>query len=128
MKKIEQKSSPAVTLSISGASVAGIAAAYFFLGPKGQKNREHTKAWAIRMKGDVVEKLEKTKSVSESVYHEIVDSVAEEYTKGKKAGGKEISALANDLKKHWSSLTHSVKRARRDISKGSVRIAKKAGL
>ena len=127
-KTAEGGSHTAVKLGIIGASVAGLAAAYFFLGPKGKQHRAHTKAWAIKMKGDVVEKLENAKDVSESVYREIVDSVADEYTKGKKAGGREISALAQDLKKHWKSLSHSVKSAKRDVSASAVRVAKKAGL
>lgn len=127
-KKATQGSSVAVKLGIIGASIAGLAAGYYFLGPNGKANRTHAKAWAIKMKGDVVEKLEKAKDVSESVYREIVDSVAEEYTKGKKAGEREINALAEDLKKHWKSLSHSVKSAKRDVSASTKRVAKKAGL
>ncbi|KKW10917.1 MAG: hypothetical protein UY50_C0024G0007 [Parcubacteria group bacterium GW2011_GWA2_49_9] len=127
-KKTAQGSSTAVKLGIIGASIAGLAASYYFLGPDGKAHRTHAKAWAIKMKGDVVERLEKAKDVSESVYHEIVDSVAAEYTRGKKAGEREISALAEDLKKHWKSLSHSVKSAKRDVSASAGRVAKKAGL
>ena len=45
----------AVKLAVLGASIAGAAAtAYFFLGPKGKKHQREAKAWAIKMKGDVV--------------------------------------------------------------------------
>ncbi|MDO8594114.1 MAG: hypothetical protein Q7R93_01185 [bacterium] len=128
-KKATPKSGHTVELAVVGASLAALAAgAYFFLGPKGKIHQKQTKAWAIKMKGDVVEKLEKAKDVSESVYHEIVDSVAAEYMRGKGAGGREISALAADLKKHWKNLSHSVKSAKRDVSASAGRVAKKAGL
>ncbi|MFA6297451.1 MAG: hypothetical protein WC629_02715 [Candidatus Paceibacterota bacterium] len=101
------KSVGAVKLAVLGASLAGLAAtAYFFLGPKGRKHQKQTKAWAIKMKGDVIEKLEMAREVvSEPAYQEIIDSVASQYTKGKKASSKEIMALAEDLKKHWKKVS-----------------------
>jgi len=113
-------------LAILGASIAGVAAAYFFLGPKGKNHQKQLRAWAIKMKGDVVEKLETAREVSEPVYREIVDSVAAEYEKGMKAGHEEISVLAEDLKKHWKTISKGIKVAKRDVTHGAQRIAKKA--
>mgnify|MGYP001566389272 CR=1 FL=1 len=121
--------SNAVELAVIGASIAGLAAAaYFFLGPKGKLHQKHAKAWAIKMKGDVVEKLEMAREVSEPIYHKIIDSVAEEYEKGKKASQEEIRSLAADLKKHWKTISGSVKVAKRNVIKGAKKVAKKAGM
>jgi hypothetical protein len=84
------------------AGAASLAAVYFFLGPGGKKRREHTKAWAIRMKADVVEKLEAARELSRPIYEGIINTVAAEYEEGMKAGQTEIAALARDLKKHWT--------------------------
>ena len=127
-KIIKDGESNAIKLGIIGASIAGLAAAYFFLGPKGKQHRAHTKAWAIKMKGDVVERLEAAREVSESIYEEIVDSVASEYTKGKKAGSEEISELAQDLKKHWKTISNSAHAMKHEVAKVAGRVAKKAGL
>ncbi|MCJ7786711.1 hypothetical protein MUP06_00645 [Patescibacteria group bacterium] len=127
-KKTTKSGSSAVKLAVLGASIAGLAAtAYFFFGPKGKKHQRHAKAWAIKMKGDVVEKLETARDISEPVYHEIIDSVAVEYEKGKKASRKEIKALAQDLKKHWKTISNSARAVKRDVVKGAGRVAKKAG-
>ena len=104
-KKTAQGGSGGMSFAVIGASAAALAAAYFFLGPKGKKHQKQAKAWAIKMKADVVEKLENAREVSEPVYHEIIDSVAAEYKKGKKAGQAEIVDLATDLKKHWKTLS-----------------------
>ena len=49
-----------LSTAVIGAGVAGLAAtAYFFLGPKGKQHQRHAKAWAIKMKGDVIEQLER---------------------------------------------------------------------
>ena len=81
-KKSTNDNSKTVKLVAVGASVAAAAAtAYFFFGPKGDEHQKHAKAWVIKMKGEIVEKLEKAKEISEPVYHQIIDSVAAEYTK-----------------------------------------------
>ena len=119
-KKSSSKASNVVGGAILGASLAGLAAtAYFFFGPKGKVNQKHAKAWAIKMKGDVIEKLEIASDVSEAVYHEIIDSVATEYEKNMKAGHEEIAELAGDLKKHWKTLTGSKKPVKRKATNGS---------
>ena len=119
--------SSAAKYAVIGASLAGLAAtAYFFFGPKGKKRRQHAKAWTIKMKGEVVEKLERAKEITEPVYREIIDTVAKEYKKGKKAGQPEIEALATDLKKHWKSMSALAVAAKEEVAKNATRVAKTA--
>jgi hypothetical protein len=111
--------------AVIGASLAGLAAAaYFFLGPKGKIHRQHTKAWAIKMKADVIEKLETAHQITEPIYHGIIDSVANDYKKGKKASQPEIDAIANDLKKHWKSISKLATSAKQEVGKNVSRVAK----
>lgn len=115
-KKI--KSSKGVQLALLGVAIAGLAATtYFFYGPKGKTNRKHLKAWAIKMKGDVIEKLEKAKDVTESTYHSIIDSVAKEYAKDSKIAKNEVSALAKDLKKHWKAIAKIAGKTKKKVKK-----------
>jgi hypothetical protein len=117
--------SAAVKLAVLGASLAGVAAtAYFVFGPKGKKNRAHAKAWAIKMKGEVVEKLEAAKEITEPVYLSIIDAVTKEYKKGKRASQPEIEALATDLKKHWRAISKVAIAAKADLKKDAARVAK----
>lgn len=104
MKKEVTKSKASTDKTIAlGASLASLAAsAYFFLGPDGKKNQKYAKAWAIKMKGDVVAKLEAAKEVSEPIYHKIIDTVSAKHEKIMKSGPKEVKDLAKDLKKHWA--------------------------
>lgn len=123
MKNKTTKGLGKVELAAIGASIAGLAAtAYFFLGPKGKKHQKQTRGWAIKMKGDVVEKLEMVRDVTEPVYNKIIDSVATEYEKGKKASHEEIKSLAQDLKKHWKAVSNRAKAVKHDV----VKSAKKA--
>lgn len=114
-KKTKKKNgSEALKLALMGTALAGLAATtYFFAGPKGKLHRRHAKAWAIKMKGDVVEKLEQASEITEPLYHEIIDSVATEYKNSLNEGHVEIDDLAKDLKKHWKNFSSkSDKRSR----------------
>lgn len=116
-----------VKLAVIGASLAGLAAtAYFFFGPKGKKHQKQAKAWAIKMKGEVVEKLELAKEITEPIYHEIIDTVAKDYRKSKKASQPEIDELAADLKKHWKTMSKMAVAAKQEASKDASRVAKVA--
>jgi hypothetical protein len=126
-KASKTKKSNVVKIAVIGASLAGIAAtAYFLFGPKGKKHRQHAKAWAIKMKGEVVEKLEKAREITEPVYLEIIDTVAKEYKQGKKASQPEIAALAADLKKHWKAISKMAVAAKQKATKDASRVAKVA--
>jgi len=126
---VKKSGSSVMKLAVIGASLAGLAAtAYFFLGSKAKERQKHAKAWAVKMKADVIEKLEMAREITEPVYHEIIDSVAVEYTKGKKASQKEIKELAQDLKKHWKTISTSAKKAKNDVVKSTKKVAKKAGI
>lgn len=109
MKKKTKGSSGAMKLFKIGAGLAGLAAtAYFLMESKGKKEQIQVKSWAIKMKGDIIEKLESARNISEPVYHEIIDAVAAKYEKELKSSPKEIIELAQDLKKHWRTISRSI--------------------
>ncbi len=121
MKKKMNNSSGGMKLFLFSASLAGLAAAYFFLSPKGKKNLENTKSWVIKMKGEVVEKLEQAREITESVYNEIIDSVATKYEGKKQVSSKEIKVLASDLKKNWRAIIRSAKEKESNDPKEKIR-------
>lgn len=121
----KKTTSSAALYTVIGASLAGIAAtAYFFFGPKGKVHQKHARAWVIKMKGEVVEQLEHAREVTEPVYQTIVDTVAKEYAKGKRASKAEIEEIAKDLKKHWKSMSKLAQAAKEDALKKTGRTAK----
>ena len=128
-KKKQTKKPGEAKLVALGAGLAGLAAtAYFFLGPEGKNNQKQFKAWAVKMKGDVLEKLEQAKEVNEPAYHKIIDTVAAKHEKFKKAAPADIKTLAKDLKKHWGVISQpAVKKtvAKKATPKKAVKPAKK---
>ena len=113
-----------------GASVAALGAAtYYFFGPEGKKHQKNFKGWMIKMKADIVEKIEDAGEVTETVYHKIIDEVADAYAKTGKVSKEEIAVYGDLLKKQWDNVVKSTKKPVKQavkVAKAPVeRIAKK---
>ena len=92
-----------------GILVAGLAGAYYLYGTKdGSKKKEKIKGWMLKAKGEVLEKLEKTKEVNEETYNSLIAGVIKKYSTIKNIDKKELDKLEGDLKKHWGSIKKSI--------------------
>ena len=110
-----------------GAGMAALAAAgYFFLGPKGKKNQRSTRAWMIKMKGDVVEKLESMQDITKETYDTLVDKVGVAY-EAVADNRDEVAQLATELKSHWKSISQKAmqKRTARAPKRATVKRAQR---
>lgn len=111
-------------MALVGAGIAAIAAGvYFFFGPDGKKHQKKMRGWMVRMKGEVLEKIEGAQDMSESAYNEIVNTVAKAQELTGKIPKEEIAALATDLKRQWRSIK---KGASTTVKKGVKRVSKKS--
>jgi hypothetical protein len=107
MQKDTKKSPNAAVIAAGVAALA--AAGYFVFGPNGKNNRKQIKGWTLKMKGDVLERLEKMKEVTPEVYNGIIDDVSTKYAKIKNISAGEIAEIAMDLKKHWNAIARDMK-------------------
>lgn len=110
-----------------GATLAVAAAAYYFFGPDGKKHRKTLRGWMIRMKGEIIEKMESAKEMSEAAYHQIVDAVAARYKNAVQEG--DLQTFVTQLKKQWKGFAASsvsTKGARKKSKKASAPKAKTA--
>ncbi|HEU0085992.1 MAG TPA: hypothetical protein VFQ59_03495 [Candidatus Paceibacterota bacterium] len=124
-----KKSNNVGTVAAISAGVAAVAAAgYFLFGPDGKKNRKNIKGWSLRMKGEVLEKIEQAKELTEPMYNTIVDKVASKYLSDDNK--REVEALVSDLKKHWNNISKAAqktaKKATKKTSSKSARAKKGA--
>lgn len=106
-----------------GAGVAALAAAsYYFFGPEGKKNQKKMKGWMIKMKGEIVDKMEDAQDMTESAYHAIVDAVASAYQKSSKVATADVADYVTILKKQWRGISGSLKKP---TKKTATKVAKK---
>ena len=90
----------------AGVGVAALAAlgAYLFYGEHGAKNRQTVAGWMLKMKGEVLEKVEEIKDLNKEEYYKIVDEVSGRYAKLGKVGAGELKHLTGELKSAWEHL------------------------
>ena len=90
----------------AGVGLAAIAAlgTYFLTGKKGAENREKIAGWMLKMKGEVLEKVEEVKEINQEEYYKIVDEVSAHYAELGKVGADELMHLKEDLKNAWEHI------------------------
>lgn len=124
-KKAQNKSTDVGVVVGVAAGVAAIAAAgYFLFGPNGKNNRKVIKGWTVKMKGEVLEKIEKLKEITPEMYDAIIDEVAAKYAKLKHVNQEEMAMVTADLKKYWKVISRDVK-AKQGGAKKKVAATKK---
>ncbi len=92
----------------AGAAALG-AGAYYLLGPKRKEHQKKAKAMMDKMKKEVIHQVKNAKEISLPIYHKVVDSVAETYSKEYEMHEAEIKALAKKLKGQYKSAAHKAK-------------------
>jgi hypothetical protein len=113
MAKETNKGSAAAGIGIGVAALAAAAAgAYYFYGTNAAaQHRKQMKGWMIKAKGDVVEKLENLKDLSQENYDNVVKQVTEKYGKLKNVNPQDLKAMADDMRKHWKNISGQLKKA-----------------
>lgn len=102
-----------------GAVASAIAGAYYLYGSRdGEAKRKQITAWSIKMKGEILEKVEKLKEVSEPKYKEIVKAVSAKY---KQVETKEMKKVVDELHSTWGKMKKEVMA---EIAKRQEQIAK----
>ena len=123
-----KKAGHAVAIGVGLAALAAAAAGtYFLYGSKNAgKNRKQVKAWTLKAKGEVLERLENLKSVDEEIYRKIVKEVAARYQALKNLDTKDVLAFAAELNSHWKEIAKKVEAsARTAAGKTSKKVSKK---
>jgi uncharacterized protein YfkK (UPF0435 family) len=86
-----------------------IGGGYYLYGTKdGKKTRKHMTGWALKMKGEVLERAEKLKDVNKEAYADIIESVQNKYKKLKNIDPTDVSAIAQELLGHWKKIEKEV--------------------
>jgi gas vesicle protein len=95
----------------AGIGMAALAAAgaYFLYGKRGAQNREKIEGWALQLKGEVLERMEKLKDINQQKYDELVDETASRYGRTKRVSAHELAHLTSEMKNAWSHISKQIK-------------------
>ena len=108
-KKVEKSNSKKIgaALVVAGAALG----AYFLYGTKqGTKQRKKISGWALKAKGEVLEKIEGIKNLDESSYKKAVDIVMAKYNKIKSEHAPEIQEVSKELHGYWNTIKKNFKK------------------
>lgn len=101
----------AIAAGITGLFASALLGAHFlFNTEKGKKSLKHLKSWSFKMKGELLEKLEKAKEIDENTYSKIVDDLSAKYQKIKGMTMEEVSEITKELKSNWKKIKDEAKK------------------
>jgi hypothetical protein len=119
----------------SGSKVAGMglaalaaaaAGAYFLYGTDaGKKRRQQIKSWSLKMRADVLDRMEKMREWSEEAYNAAIDTVSEKYKGIKSIDPSELAVLVAELKRHWKHIKQQVEQGQKKTAPRRKAPAKK---
>lgn len=135
MKKVtnnNQKNNIAIAAGITGLFASALLGAHFlFNTEKGKKSLKHIKSWVFKMKGELLERVEKVKDIDEETYHKIVDELTTKYQKVKGMTVEELAELTKELKSNWKKIKDEAKKTKllqpvKAVKKASAKSTKSA--
>jgi|GEM_PF-1872202 len=94
-------------VAIGAGAVALSAAAYLLFGPRGQHNRKALRGWALRMKGEILERLEGVEEITEPVFRSIVADVAAKYARSGKIKPEDLRRVVSEMEGRWQGIAKS---------------------
>lgn len=128
-KKSKVNKKVSVGVAITGVAAAAAAAAYYFYGPKGKQYRVKIRGWALKAKGELLENVEKIKSVDKKAYNALVDKITVKYKKLKGVSSQDVAKLSKELKAQWvhieRNFVHKAVAGKKIIKKAVHKVAKK---
>ena len=110
MASNKQNSSDHVALKATALALLAAAGVAFLYGTDaGKKSRKVIKGWTLKAKGEILDRLENSKDITETIYQGIVDSVAKKYQAVKKIEKSELDQFVKEMKGHWNRIRQEVK-------------------
>ena len=91
-----------------GISAIAAAGAFFLYGKRGARNRETIVGWALKVKGEVLEKMEDMQEIDREAYYRLVDRTAQRYGRIKRVGASDLKRLTEELKGAWTHISREL--------------------
>lgn len=113
-------------VALIGVGIVVAAAAAYFLSDK--KNRKAIKTWAIKMKADVIEKLEAAGDLTKETYESTIDAISAKYKQLGTLDPAEIALVVADLKRKWNVIKRDLKgpQSVKKVKSTAKKVVKKA--
>jgi hypothetical protein len=130
-----------IGVGLTAAAVAAAGAYFLYGSEEASQNRKKVKGWALKAKGEVLEKLEAAEHMTEEQFHALVDNVIRTYDKARDLSQKEMKDFKKEMTGNWEGLVASgiakvftaeeiakkeAKKVKKTVKKTAKKTAKKA--
>lgn len=89
-----------------------VAGAYFFTQTKqGKKAASTMRGWAVRARGEIMERIEKMRNMDRHEYFAAIDNVLAKYSKARDVSKRELTDLRKELRAKWDRIAKELKAA-----------------
>jgi hypothetical protein len=112
---------------VTGAMLGAAAALVFVANAQDKAKRKKMRGWALRARGEILEKIENTQAITKDRYEEIVSQVMRKYEKTKSTTEAEVKSLERDLHRSWRHIVAELPAAKQDILTGVRRLDPRQG-
>ena len=85
------------------------AGACFQYGRKRPHHLQPIAGWALRLKGEVLEKMENASELDREIYDRLVDDAAARYARAGRVSASELKDLTADLKAAWTQIGEQIR-------------------
>lgn len=106
-------------------AAAAVAANLFLYGKNAAANRKAVRGWVVKMKGEVLDEIERMGRIDRKTYEALVDKVARGYAGAAHIGKKELDRTARELKSQWKHISRQMTARARKVSSAARSAGKK---
>jgi NTP pyrophosphatase (non-canonical NTP hydrolase) len=94
----------------AGIGLAALAAAgaYFIYRRREAKGRARVSDWALQLKGEVFENMERLKEINQTNYEQLADETADRYGRLKSISAAELARIRGELKDSWKRISRQL--------------------
>lgn len=95
-------------LPLAGLLGAAAVGAVYLYGKNKQRVQQRLRGWMLKVKGEVMERVAESESLTREEYEDIVDSAVDKYKHKKQQASERFEQIRQDLKAQWEEIHEEI--------------------
>lgn len=108
MGKLKTGAAIGIGAGLAAAAVGAALGSYLLTGKQAAKTKKVLKSWMLKAKGELLEQMENAGNISEEMYNDAVDKLADKYSKMTGVAKDEVDDMAKELKKQYKVMSREL--------------------
>lgn len=104
-------------LPLAGLLGAAAVGAVYLYGKNKQRVQQRLRGWVLKIKGEVMERVAESESLTREEYEDIVDSAVDKYKQKKQQASERFEQIRHDLKSQWEEIHEEISQHAEAVTK-----------